>query len=362
MKERKHARAGVIGPGGIGRVHIDALRRIGVPVTAVAGSSLERSMRIAAELEVPVACESVNDLVSRSDVDVVHVCTPNAMHVSQAMLAIEAGKHVVCEKPLAVSSAEAGALLRMAEARGVVNAVCYNYRYYPMLQAMRAAIIRGAIGRMHVLRGAYMADYALSLSTEDPDNWAFDSHHTGSSLSLTDIGVHWWDLLEHVSGQRIERVICAQWSARDPETPGADSVAILLRLEGGAIASSVISAAASGHGNTLELEAVGTKASLRWEQESAESLWQRAVGQPARLLTRRPDLEDVRLPHTLQLPHCHPQGYLDGFRDLMARVYEAVDGGAREGQYPTFADGLRGVVILEALLKSVDTGSWISVA
>lgn len=315
-------RAGVIGPAGIGRVHIEALRRIGVDVVAVAASSPERSERFAAELGVENACADARSLAQHPDVDVVHVCTPNSLHAEQASIAIEAGRHVVCEKPLATSAADAARLLEQAREAGVVHAVAYVYRFDPKVAGLRRRIAEGGLGRVHLIHGAYLLDEVLADLT-GPGSWMLDPARMGPSLSLADVGVHWWDQVEYLTGRHVVEAFCTRQSARDPAAPGEDSAALILRLEGGAVAVAAISGAAPGHENTLEIEVLGTEASARWEDDSADRL--------------------------------------DTFCDLLASVYAGIEG--REGPpYPTFEDGLRGMRVLEALLESADSGSWARVA
>jgi predicted dehydrogenase len=352
-------RAGVIGPGGIGRVHIDALRRIGAQVVAVAASSKTRSRELADELYVPHACGDADELVRRDDVDVVHVCTPNALHPEQVRLALKAGKHVVCEKPLAPSVNEAADLLRTARASGRIHAVAYNYRFYSMVQAMRAAVADGSLGQIHLIRGCYLADEILTL--DDPSSWLLDADRRGEALSLADIGVHWWDLVEHVSGQRIESVMCIRQAVRAKDAVGEDSAAVMLRLDKGAAAVATISSAAPGHANTIQLELIGTTASMWWEQENPDQLWAGRLGDPVERTMRPKQPTGVELPRTLQMPAGHVAGYLDGFRDMIATVYDAI-GGESNRDYPTFADGARGVAVLDALVRSANSGQWIEVS
>lgn len=351
------ARAGIVGAGGIGRVHLDALRRIGVEVTAVAGATPERTVTRARELGIPRACGSVEELVARDDVDVVHVCTPNAMHERHVMLALTHGKHVICEKPLAVSSAEADHLHREAEERGLIHAVAYNYRFYPMVGAMRSIVQGGRLGRAHLVRGAYLADFLLTL--DDPGNWVLDPGQIGPALALADIGVHWWDLAEFVSGQRVTAALCERQTARDPDAWGEDSTAIMFRLDGGAIATAALSCVAAGHGNTIQLEVVGTTASVRWEQEDPERLWYTPVGEAQQLLVR--PLGTSTQHYATQVPFGHPQGYLDGFAELIGSVYSRI-ARSTEVEHPTFEDGARGLRVLEALLESSERQSWVEVA
>lgn len=361
MANGRPARAGIIGPSGIGRVHLDALRRIGVDVVAVAASDAVRATRLADELRVPRGCASAAELVELDEVDVVHICTPNALHAEQVRLALSAGKHIVCEKPLAPTADEAAALLQEAEESGVVHAVAYNYRHYPMVQAMRAAAAEGRLGNVHLVRGCYLLDEILTI--DDPSAWLLDPKRRGEALSLADVGVHWWDLVEHVSGQRIVEVVCSRQAVRAPDAVGEDSAAVMLRLDGGAVAVAAISGAAPGHSNTIQLELIGTEASMWWEQEDPDKLWLGPLAASAEREMRPKQPQGVHIPGTLQMPAGHAQGYLDAFRDLIGTVYEAIDGATGDARptYPTFADGAHGVAVLEALAKSADASEWVAV-
>ena len=362
MAIERMPRAGIIGPSGIGRVHIDALRRLGVEVVALAASNEERSAQLCDELRVPRACANATELVECDEVDVVHVCTPNSFHAEQVRLALAAGKHILCEKPLAPTAGEAGTLLREAEERGVVHAVAYNYRHYPMVQAMRVATEAGELGRVHLIRGCYLLDEILTI--DDPSAWLLDPERRGEALSLADVGVHWWDLIEHVSGQRVAEVVCSRQTVRAAGAVGEDSAAIMLRLDGGAIAIGAISGAAPGHSNTIQVELIGTEASSWWEQEDPDKLWLGSLGESNRRQLRPKAPTGVPIPGTLQMAAGHTQGYLDAFRDLLGNVYAAIDGGdrSRPQSFPTFADGARGVAVLDALIRSSASGAWEEVS
>jgi predicted dehydrogenase len=353
-------RAGVVGPRGIGRIHIDSVRRLGVEVTAVAATSAASAQEMAEQLHVEHACESFEELVGREDVDVVHVCVPPGHRVDPVLAAIEAGKHVVSEKPLAISSTEARRLHDAAEKAGVVHAVTYNYRFYPMLGAMRHAVASGRLGRVHLVRGSYLLNELLGLG--GADHWLLHPELTGPGLALADVGPHWWDMVEYVSGQRITEVICTMQKVREGQGEGEDSAAIMIRLDGGAAGAALVSDMAAGYGNAIELTLVGTEASAWWRQEDPEHLWVAPLEGPIEFHVRPQQPEGVALPPTLQLPGEQPMGYLDAFRDLMAAVYGAVaNGGESTIEFPTFADGLRGVEILEALVESASTNQWKAV-
>jgi predicted dehydrogenase len=347
-------RAGVVGPSGIGRVHIEALRACGVQVEAIASSSLESADRAGAELEVPRAYGTVAELVKSPSIDVVHVCSPNVLHSDHVRLALDAGKHVVCEKPLATSFAEATSLLDAARSAGRLHAVAYPFRFDALAAEMRSIVRGGELGRIHFVRGGYLLDDTLLL---DPASWRFDPALRGPSLSLADIGVHWWDLLEHVTGEKITEAWCVTTTARELSTAD-DSAAVVLRLEGGAIAQATLSETAPGHrddaGGFIDMEVIGTRASVAWRQRARDGLWFASLGTAGAIRPARPfgyAPEGNRLGFT--------NAYLDAFYRLIAEIYRGFY--ARAATYPTFVDGARGIGVLDALRESADSGQWTAV-
>lgn len=307
---------------------------------------------------MPVACDSATELARHPDVDVVHVCTPNSLHDEQVLTAIEARKHVLCEKPLAITAARAQALLDAALTAGVGHAVAYNYRYFSMVRAMRAAIAADELGRVHLVQGRWLSDELLRV--ENRDHWIFDPAQIGSALTLADIGVHWWDLVSYVTEQPIVEVMCARQAVTTGEGGGEDSTAVMLRLADGAVAVGAISGAAPGHANSLELEAIGTHGSAAWKQEDPDRLALGSIGTTVRSRLRAPGdayTHGFASPH---LPQGHIEGYLDAFRELVGAVYSGFADGRPEGEpgYPTFTDGLRGIMVLEALIASADSAKW----
>lgn len=354
----KRLRAGVIGASGIGRMHVDGLRRIGVEVTAVAGSSPESAAAQARRLGVPRACEDGFALAADEEVDVVHVCTPNAQHEEQVLAAIEAGKHVVCEKPLTTSVESSRRLLAAAEAAGIVHGTAYTYRFFPAVTELRQAVAAGELGRVHLVRGAYLNQELLSL---DPGHWLLDPERVGPALILADTGVHLWDMVAHVIGEPVEAVVATRQTARPAGGAGEDSATAMLRFPSGAVASIVVSGAAPGHSNLLEIEVLGTERGASWCQEDPDHLAIGGLDDRSERVMRRPDRSPA--PDTLQLPPGHVHGYLDAFRDLMAAIYSAVPGGPfeRPVAHPTFADGVAGIEVLSALLRSAASGEWVTV-
>ena len=349
-------RAGIIGPSGIGRVHADALRRLGIELAAVAASSAQRARTLADELGAGLACADGHELARHPEVDVVHVCTPNALHEAYVLAAIEAGKHVICEKPLATTAATGQRLLDAAAAAGVGHAVAYNYRYFAMVGALRRAIEDGELGHVHLIQGGTLSDELLR--EEAREGWMFDPDLMGGALTLADVGVHWWDLVSHVTQQPVMEVICARQGITTGEHGAEDSTAVLLRLADGAVAVAAISGVAPGHGNAMTVKAIGTKASAAWQQEDPDCLVVGSLnsGQERRLRTPADALVDG-FP-TAHVAAGHVEGYLDAFRALIGAVYTDFADPAAAVGHPTFEEGVRGLQVLEALLASADTGRW----
>lgn len=351
--------AGIVGAGGVGRLHVDALRRLGVRVAGVAAATAELAARDAEELglEPQAAFASAEALIHSPAVSVVHVCTPNALHARHCRAALAAGKHVVVEKPLTTSSDAAEQLLAQAQDAGVTHAVCHNYRYYTMVQALRSLVARGNLGRVRAVRATWALEELLML---DAEHWMFDRAQMGPALALADVGVHLWDLVEHVVDERITAVICETQVARSHATAsGEDTAAVLARCTGEVLVDALISQAVPGHGNTVVLEVVGERASAEWDIRAADRLVVRGLGGRHRVVERG-SAEVTALGVTTGLAHGQPEGHADATRALMARVYRRI-AGDRDAEHPTFADGARGLHVLEALLASARDRRWTPV-
>ncbi|GGH35572.1 Gfo/Idh/MocA family protein [Microbacterium album] len=358
---RKPIRSGIIGTGFMGTVHTRAVRAAGGVVTAYAGRDPGRTAAAAEAAGVELALTPA-ELIAHPDVDVVHVCTPNAQHVELAAAAIAAGKHVVCEKPLALSAAEARTLLTAAEAAGVVHAVPFVYRYYPVVREARARI--GEAGeRIWLAHGHYLQDW---LAARHSFNWRIDE---GESRAFADIGVHWCDLLEFTTGHRISRLsaISSQLHesrlAEGAEVPVAseDGVTMLFETDRGATGSVVISQASPGRKNRLWLSLDGERFSYSFDQENPDRLW---VGSIEDVSVTPKGAETTRAASAVApyvtVPSGHPQGYQDCFTLFMSEVHSAVRGQPIEGM-PTFADGVRAAALTEAVVSSADSASWVQV-
>jgi predicted dehydrogenase len=348
-------RAGIIGAGFMGTAHARAARLAGARLSGVAASTAEHAKEAAVRLGADRSFESPEALVHDPDIDVVHVCAPNALHVPFAAAALAAGKHVVCEKPLAADLDGAVALDAALAEAGTVGTVPFVYRFHPMARAMRDGVAAGDYGPAHLAHGTYLQDW---LSTADDHDWRVDPAQGGPSRAFADIGSHWFDLLEFVLDDRVAR-LCARFAHVVPGRGTEDSALVQFETTGGVLGSVVVSQVAPGRKNALVLEVSGSTASARFDQENPGQLW---VGRRGAATIQWPD--PVSLPpdvarHVL-VPPGHPQGYLDCIDRFVADTYAAIHGQHPDG-LPTFADGLRSAAIVDAALRSAPTGAWTEV-
>src|SRR3954447_3549475 len=369
-------RVGIVGAGFIGAVHARSARLRGARVAGVAASTLERAERAAARLGAEQAFASGEALVASPDIDVVHICAPNHLHAPLALRALAAGKHVICEKPLATSAEQAGELHDAAAASGRLAVVPFVYRYYPTVREARARIAAGEAGEVQLVHGTYLQDWLLS--AED-DNWRVDAGLGGASRAFADIGSHWCDLAEFVTGHRIAR-LCAQTRTavaerrHDPDRAAfghptdngklravdtEDIALVQFETDRGAVGSLVVSQVSAGRKNRLWLEVDGSDAAAAFDQEDPEVLWW-GRRDAATLVRRDPAALSPAAARLAFLPPGHPQGYADCFDLFVADAYAGIAGDAPDG-LPGFADGLRAVRLTEAVIASARSKRWIDV-
>jgi predicted dehydrogenase len=369
--------AGIVGAGFIGAVHARAALLSGGRVAGVAASSKESSERAARALGAERAYDSAEALVESDDIDVVHICAPNNLHVPLALAALGAGKHVVCEKPLALDDAGASRLVEAAADAGTTAAVPFVYRYYPMVREARERVRGGAAGAARLMHGTYLQDW---LSRSEDDNWRVDESLGGASRAFADIGSHWCDLAEFLSGERIARV-SARTATVLPERVQAegraafdrgggggetravateDVATVLLETAAGVLGSVVISQISQGRKNRLWVELDAAEESLVFDQENPETLW-RGTRDGNFLMARDPAVLSEDAARLCTLPPGHPQGYADCFDAFVADVYAAIRDGAEPEGMPRFEDGRRAVTITEAVLASARDHSWVDV-
>jgi len=386
---------GLVGAGFVGPHHIDAVRRLGfVDVVALAGSSDATARDKAQALDVPRSYGRYEALLEDPDVQVVHNATPNHLHYAVISAALARGKHVVSDKPLAMTAADARALVDQAHRAGVVHAVTFNYRGNPLVQEARRRIATGEIGPPHFLHGSYLQDWLI----KDTDySWRVEPEKGGASAAVADIGSHWCDLAEHVSGLRIVEVLGVMSTivrhrrkpassrqafaeSRRAELSGSpqgevvdvkveDLASVLLRFDNGAIGSVSVGQVCAGHKNDLVLEICGRNGSIRWRQEQQNELWLGHRERANEILQKDPSLVGGDVRHYARLPGGHQEGWADAFANVIRDIYEVIASNqtAAERQqrrpptFATFEDGYRAVRIVEAIVKSASTGTWTTV-
>ena len=344
-------RAAIIGTGFIGRVHAAALRSLGVEVAAACG----RTMESAETFGEGRPYDDLHALLESEPVEVLHVCTPNHLHAAETLAALERGIHVVCEKPLAVSTTESAQMVSAAAERGLVGATCYHVRGYPLIEQMRAEIAAGAAGEIAFVHGRYLCDDVLFPAS----GWRVDPARSGPSYVVADLGTHWLDAAEHVTGLRVAEVQAEFRSFAGG--PLEDYAALLLRFEGGAAGSLVVSAGAAGRKNQLLLEIEGSRAGLTWDQEEPNTLLLRPADDSARVVVKDPAANKPSAQRLARYPAGHAEGYGGAFRNLFASIYRGLAGWSDE-PFPTFADGHRGVALVGAAVESARGGGWVAVS
>ena len=383
MVRRPEIGTAVIGSGLIGTVHLEALRRIGVRVTGLLEASPELGARRAGELGLPRAYGSLDEVLADPAVQVVHVTSPNELHHRQAKQVLEAGRHVVCEKPLAMTTAESAELVALAASSGLVNAVNFNIRFYPLNQHVASLVRDGGIGDVRLVTGRYFQDWLLY----DTDwNWRLETEQGGTLRAVGDIGSHWLDLTSFLTGLRLEAVMADLTTfipvRRKPAGPvltfsterAADTVpveihtedtaTILLRFEGGARGSVAISQLSPGRKNSLAYEIDGSASAVAWDSEQPEQLWIGHRDRPNELLLRNPALMNADGRAAARLPGGHVEGFADTFGAAFTAIYDDVAAGTPSParRYASFADGHEEMLIGDAVLESSRTGRWVEVA
>jgi predicted dehydrogenase len=379
----KQIKTAIFGTGFIGRVHLDAVRRLeAVSVVALADTNLDVAHSLAAGFGIPTVTADYRTVLADPTIDAVHICTPNTQHFAMAKEALEAGKHVVCEKPLATSVADARELAALAAKKGLRNAVCHNLRSYPMVQQLRRMCEAGDLGDILSVQGGYSQDWLLY---ETDWNWRIDSHTGGRSRCLADVGSHWFDMVEHVTGLRVSS-LCADLQTFHPirkepkhaietfankllgpedyiERPvdTEDYGAVIFHMGPRVRGNMVASQACAGRKNRLGIEVYGTKASAAWDQERPNELWIGSRDVANQVMLKDPSLLKPQARTYADLPGGHAEGYDDTSKQTLKRFYASVASSADIPEYPQFVDGLRQLVILDAELASHQTRAWVVV-
>jgi len=373
--------AAVIGTGFIGTVHVESIRRTGVQVKGVLAGNTQSTKAGATKLQVDTAYESLDQICDDKDVSVVHVTSPNALHYEQVKHLLTAGKHVVCEKPLALSAKEGSELVELAKKTGLVNATCFNTRFYPMVHEAKHLISSNLIGTPRYVKGHYHQDW---LTLETDWNWRLESEKAGELRAVADIGSHLIDQIGFVTGLKVTEVFADlhtlvsvrqkptgpvqtftidSTSVREPVTMSSDDAAgILLRFSNGARATISISQISSGRKNSINWEISGPDGSLAFDSENPEQLWIGHRGRANEVLHKDPGMLSPDAAKTAFYPGGHVEGFSETFRGLFERVYEDINNGTQSHSYPTFADGVKSLEITDAIAQSSKNSAWVKIA
>ncbi len=377
----KPIRTAIFGTGFMGRVHLEAVRRVEfVEAAAIAGRNEEAARKLG-EAYLVSTMTDYRDVLRDPAIDAVHICTPNAQHFSMAKEALQAGKHVICEKPLTTTVAESEELVALAAQKGLRNCVCHNLRYYPMVQQMRRLREAGDLGEILVVQGTYSQDWLLY----DTDwNWRVDAKAGGASRCMADIGSHWFDMAEHVTGLRVG-TLCADLQTFHPtrkqpkhsvetfanklmgpedyiETlvTTEDFGAVVFRMGERTRGSMTASQVSAGRKNRLSIEIYGTKSSVAWDQERPDELWQGHRDAGNEIFIKDPSLLKPGARSYADLPGGHSEGYDDTFKQVFRRFYASIRAPG-SAEYPQFIDGLRQLKILNTALESHRKRAWMDI-
>lgn len=374
---------GIAGTGFIGPAHVEALRRLGIPVLGLAEVDMETAQKKAAELGIPKAYGSLEALLADPDIDVVHLATPNVLHYPFAKAALQAGKHVICEKPLAMNTQESAELVRLAAEAQKVNVVNFNIRMYPMVQQARAMVQKGEIGNLFIIQGSYLQDWLLFPTDW---NWRLEPSAGGSLRAVGDIGSHWLDLMTFVSGLKVKEVFAdfktfypvRKKPARPLETftgkmlqpsdyvdqpiSTEDYATILLHFENDVQGVLTVSQVCSGRKNRLFFEINASQSSLAWNSERPNELWVGHRTQPNQVIMKDPAILAPEARAVTSYPGGHNEGFPDTFKQLYQKVYTYLFNGdfSQKPDFPTFADGHYEMVLCEAIERSAREKKWIS--
>jgi predicted dehydrogenase len=384
MAASKKQTAAVIGTGFIGPVHVEGLQRAGVNVVGILGSSTEKSKQAAEQLWLPKAYATLDELLADDTVDVVHVTSPNRYHFEQTARCLKAGKHVLCEKPLAMNSTESAELVRIANDSGRVAGVNYNIRYYPLCLEAANQVRRGSVGDLFHVSGSYAQDW---LFHQTDFNWRVLAEDGGDLRAVADIGTHWLDLIQFITHRNVVAV-CADLQTVFPvrqrptesvetfsgktdapaetepvDVTTEDAGAILLRFEGGGRGVLSVSQVTAGRKNCLRYELAGSKQSIEWNSERPNEMWLGHRDSANHCLVRDPALMSEQAGRYADYPGGHNQGFPDTFKQLFRDFYSYIATGnfTAARSFPTFSDGHREILLCEAILNSHRHQSWVDV-
>ena len=367
----------------MGKTHLEAIRRLGnVEVAGVAASSAEKARAFAQENSIEHSSGDYQEYLADPSIDAVHICTPNYLHFPMAQAALQAGKHVLCEKPLAMEVSQAEEMVRLAKEKNLANCTCHNLRYYPLVQHIRALREAGELGDILAVQGTYSQDWLLY----DTDyNWRIEPKESGRSRCFADIGTHWCDMIEHLTGLSISALVAdmaifhptrrkpkgrietfagktsAPTEYDEVKIESEDFASVLLRLGDRARGAFTVSQVSAGRKNNFAFEIFGTKSSAAWNQERPDELWLGHRNDPNRIIVKDPSLLLGRAQGYADLPGGHSEGYDDTFKQTFRRFYQSVADRTSPVEYPEFTAGLRQLQILDKVIESSQKHAWVQV-
>ena len=380
----KEIKVGIAGTGFIGPAHLEALRRNNIKVIGLAEANPELCQQKAAELGIEKAFTNFNAMIEDPEISVIHLATPNLLHFPQAKAALLAGKHVICEKPLAMNSRESAELVSLASEKRLVNAINFSLRFYPICQHARSYIQSGDLGKVFIVHGSYLQDWLL---LETDWNWRLEPGMGGTLRAVADIGSHWLDLTSFITGLKISAVMAdfktfiptRKKPSRPVETFTGkllkpqdyidqpilteDYASILLRYENGACGVVTISQVSAGRKNRLSFEIDGSKSSIAFESERPNELWIGHRAKANEMLLKDPSLLSNDARKIVSYPGGHNEGFPDTFKQIFAKIYAYIRQGDFDAvpEFPTFADGHNELILGEAIEKSAHEERWITI-
>jgi len=384
MIDKNSLNVGIVGTGFIGPAHLEALRRNNVRVIGLAEATAELASEKAAELGITKAYPSYEKMLADPIIHVIHLATPNYLHYPHAKAALEAGKHVICEKPLAMNSQESADLVKIARNTELVNVINFNIRFYPMVQQARQLVQNGDLGDIFILQGSYLQDWLL-LPTDW--NWRLEPELGGTLRAIGDIGSHWLDLITFITGMKVKEVyadfktfhpirkkplkpletftgkLLPPEDYEDKPIHTEDYASVLLHYENGARGIMTVSQISSGRKNRIFFEINGSLSSLVWNGERPNELWIGHRSEPNQVLMKDPSLLSPEARTTASYPGGHNEGFPDTFKQLYNKIYNYILAGdySAPTDFPTFADGHYEQVLCEAIERSAKEGEWVDV-
>ncbi len=381
----KKIRTGIIGSGFMGATHIEALQRIGgVEIIAIASDDERSSRGLAEKYNIPYIFSEWKELVQRSDIDIVHNCTPNYLHYEINKEVIKSGKNIISEKPLTVTPLQSEELLHLLKTNNVVNAVNFNYRFYPLIQHIKSEVESNDFGEIFYVHGHYLQDW-LFYNTDY--NWRLESTLSGNSRAIADIGSHWCDMIQFITGEKIIEVFANLITVHKKRIKPSESIqtfkhdnkdrsdsklididtedagTVMFKLDNGVNGVFTVSQVSAGRKNNFVVRIDGSKKSFEWDQENPNEVWFGYRDKANEILIKDPSLLNKNALEYAHYPGGHPEGYPDGPKNLFRKVYDYVRSGVEMNyekcDFPTFIDGHTENKIVEAIIKSNKESKWI---